>query len=117
MKETKEFMMIFRYTPQADHQPTDEELEQQHQQWGGFIGQLAISEKLVSTHQLGAEGALIHPDLTSTPGMHFANGMIVGGNMIVRAKSLDDASEMAKACPILYIGGTVEIRSITPMES
>ncbi len=115
MKETKEFMMIFRYTPKADYQPTKEELEQQ-QQWGGFIGQLAISEKLVSTHRLGDDGTLISSDLTTTPGMYSADGMIVGGNMIVRAQNLDDASEMAKACPILNIGGSVEIRSITPME-
>ena len=32
--------------------------------------------------------------------------------MIVRAKSLDEAVEMAKACPILSVGGRVEVRDI-----
>ncbi|MEM8893947.1 MAG: YciI family protein [Bacteroidota bacterium] len=117
MKETQEFMMIFRYEPQADYQPTQEELAAQGQAWGSFIGQIAISEKLVSTHQLGSEGTLLHPDHNTSPGIYKAEGQVIGGNMIVRADSLEEATEMAKGCPILNAGGTVEIRSINPMRS
>ncbi|MEQ9301967.1 MAG: YciI family protein [Cyclobacteriaceae bacterium] len=117
MKEAKEFMMIFRFEPKADYQPTQEEINLQRKQWGGFIGQLALNEKLVSTHQLGSEGAQLAADHSITTGMCFSEGKAVGGNMIVRAKSLEEATEMAKGCPILHMGGTVEIRSITPMQA
>jgi hypothetical protein len=39
----------------------------------------------------------------------------LGGNMVVRANSLDHAVEMAKGCPILQMGGTVEVRDVVPM--
>lgn len=117
MKDAREFMMIFRFEPVADYQPTQEQMKLQQQQWGGFIGQLAINEKLVSTHQLGSEGLLLAADHSTTPGIHLSEGKIIGGNMIVRANNLEDATEMAKGCPILHMGGTVEIRSITPMNS
>jgi hypothetical protein len=35
--------------------------------------------------------------------------------MVVKANTIDAAVEMAKNCPILLMGGTVEIRSIQPM--
>jgi len=35
--------------------------------------------------------------------------------MVVRANTLAEATEMAKDCPILKMGGTVEVRSINPM--
>jgi hypothetical protein len=35
--------------------------------------------------------------------------------MIVKANTLDEAVEMAKKCPILHMGGSVEVRAIQPM--
>jgi hypothetical protein len=35
--------------------------------------------------------------------------------MIVKANSIAEAAEMAKNCPILNMGGNVEVRSIQPM--
>lgn len=108
-------MMIFRFQPNNEYQPTQEELNQQHQQWGTFIGNLAISEKLVSTHQLGFNGKQLKADLSVAEGINISEGQTLGGNMIVRANTVDEAIEMAKDCPILKMGGTVEVRDILPM--
>lgn len=108
-------MLLFRFEPQNDYQPTQEELAQQHQQWGAFIGHLAITEKLVSTHQLGFTGKQLHPDHSIKEGIKVSENQTLSGNMIVRANTLDEAVEMAKACPILQVGGTVEVRDIVPM--
>lgn len=53
--------------------------------------------------------------MTVAEGVDFSGGVMLGGNMIVRAESLDEAIEMAKDCPILQMGGTVEVRDIIPM--
>ena len=37
----------------------------------------------------------------------------VGGYSIVKADSLDEATEMAKGCPALEFGGMVEVREIS----
>lgn len=116
MKQEQIFMLIFRFTPDFNYQPTAEEQTETHQQWGKFIGNIALKEKLVSTYQLGFEGKQITQDLAVTDGISVNENQTLGGNMVVRANSLEEATEMAKDCPILAIGGTVEIRSIIPMD-
>ena len=115
MVQKKEFMLLFRFEPSNDYQPTEAEMNEQHQQWGAFIGNMAIQEKLVSTYQLGFEGNQILPNKTVVNGLHIAEKQTIGGNMTVTANSLDEATEMAKHCPILSMGGTVEVRQINPM--
>jgi hypothetical protein len=114
-KMKKEFMLLFRYEPNTEYQPTEAELQQMHQEWGGFFGGLAMQEKLVSTHQLGFEGVQIQADKSIVDGMNVHNKMTVGGNVVLLAYSMDEAVEMAKACPIFEMGGTVEVRSIQAM--
>jgi hypothetical protein len=36
----------------------------------------------------------------------------LGGFIIVKTDSLEDAAEIAKGCPILTIGGNVEVREL-----
>ncbi|MFK7757796.1 MAG: YciI family protein [Flavobacteriales bacterium] len=116
MKNEQVFMMVFRYNPNTEFQPTPEQINQMREDWGSFIGNIAIKEKLESTHQLGFEGKQISPDSTVKDGMSVIGNMIISGQMIVKANSLDEAVEMAKDSPILKMGGTVEVRNIIPME-
>lgn len=115
METKKEFMLLFRFEPNFNYQPTTSELNQLHQSWGSFIGNIAIQEKLVSTHQLGFEGTQIFANKTAKNGIHVASNQTLGGNMIVKANSIGEATQIAKKCPILTMGGSVEIRSIQTM--
>jgi hypothetical protein len=71
--------------------------------------------KLVSTYQLGFEENQIFADQTTKSGFHIAEGQILSGNMVLKAESLEVATELAKNCPILIMGGSVEVRSLIPM--
>lgn len=115
MVQTNEFMLVFRYEPNNNYQPTEAEMTEMHQQWGAFIGNIAIQEKLISTHQLGFEGKQILADKSVVEGIHLSDNKTLGGNMIVKANTMDEAVEIAKKCPILVMGGTVEVRAIQPM--
>lgn len=115
MKTEQTFMMLFRFTPNPEYVPTPEELTQMKENWGGFIGNIALSEKLVSTYQLGFEGKLITSDKTVSDGILIADNKTVSGNMVVKANSIEGATEMAKGSPILKMGGSVEVRNINPM--
>jgi hypothetical protein len=42
---------------------------------------------------------------------------IVGGYLVVKAANLDEAMKLAEACPILSIGGHVEVRAVIPMNN
>ena len=37
---------------------------------------------------------------------------IIGGYLSIEAKDLNQATELAKGCPILNIGGSVEVRQV-----
>ena len=115
MVQKNDFMLVFRYEPNNNYQPTEAEMNEMHQQWGAFIGNIAIQEKLVSTHELSVEGKQIFADKSVIEGIHISESQTLGGNMIVKANTIDEAVEMAKNCPILLMGGTVEVRTIQPM--
>ena len=115
MKSSKEFMLLFRFEPNFNFQPSAEEEALMHQQWGAYIGGLAIQEKLVGTHQLGFEGMKISADQSVNDGILIAENQTMAGNMVVKANSIQEAVEIAKGCPILMMGGNVEVRDILPM--
>jgi len=115
MKELQEFMLIFRFQPNNEYQPSAEEQAAMHQEWGKFIGGIAGHGNLVSTHKLGFNGSQISADKSVSEGINVSEGHTLGGNLILKAESLDAAIEMGKGCPILAMGGSVEVRDITPM--
>jgi len=114
MEDSKEFMLLFRYEP-SNEEPTQEQLQEMQKLWGEFIGGIAGQGKLVSTHQLGFEGKKVSSDLSTKDGFHISDNQIIGGNMILKADSMEAATELGKKCPILLMGGTVEVRDILPM--
>jgi hypothetical protein len=115
MEKLNDYMLLFRFEPNANYQPTEAELAEQKKAWGTFIGGIAAQAKLVSTHQLGFTGKQVSADMRITDGIHLANEVTLGGNMVVKSYNLDEAVEIAKACPILKMGGSVEVRSILAM--
>ncbi len=114
MNSLNEYMLIFRYEP-TNEEPTKEQLEEMEKSWGNFIEHVAMQGKLVSTHQLGFDGKIISADKSLSDGFYISEGQTLGGNMVLKAESIDDAVVMAEKCPILFMGGTVEIRNIVPM--
>lgn len=106
---------MFRFTPDFNRKPSPEELSEMKKLWGEFIGNVVMQEKLVYTHQLGFEGRKISPDQSVANQIVMENNYTMGGNMVVRANSIEEATEMAKGCPILKMGGIVEVRSTIPM--
>jgi len=111
----QEFMMIFRMAPMGEFQPTPEQIQESIKQWQDWIGGIAAQGKFVSTNQLGFQGKTLKSDGVVTDGPYAEVKEIVGGNIVVKAADLDEALKLAEGCPILYIGGHVEVRDIMKM--
>lgn len=111
----KEFMMIFRHTPNPDMQLSAEQLEAGKKQWQDWIGGIAAQGKFVSTSQLGMDAKTLMPTSMVTDGPYAEVKEIVGGYLIAKADTLDEAMQLAHGCPILYMGGHVEVRDIMKM--
>lgn len=116
MGTLKEFMLLFRMQP-GNTQPTTVQMAVMQQQWSTFIGNIASQAKLVSTSRLGFESNIIDNSQTVSNHVYIANNEALTGNMLIKAASLEEATEIAKSCPVLNMGGTVEVRNTIPMQS
>lgn len=111
----KEFMMIFRMASMGDYNPTPEQLQESIKQWQDWIGGIAAQGKFVSTNQLGFTGKTLKPNNVITDGPYAEVKEMVGGYVIVKANDIDDAIKLAHGCPVLFMGGHVEVRDIMEM--
>lgn len=109
----KDFMMLFHSEPDANMEPTPEEIEAEIKLWQDWIGGIAAQGKLKNPGEgLGFEGRTVHPDGSITDGPYAEVKEFVGGFIIVTAEDIDAATELAHGCPALASGGKVEVRDI-----
>ena len=66
--------------------------------------------------QLGTEGKVVKPKNVVTNGPYVEIKETIGGYIIIKAETIDEAAEISKGCPILQGGGNVEVRPIVSME-
>ena len=98
-------------------QLTQEQIMASMQSWQGWIGGLAAAGHFVATEQLAPEGmVLTGPDATATDGPFMEVKEMLGGFLILTATDLAHAAELAKGCPVLAEGGSVEIRPLMVLE-
>lgn len=110
----KDYMMIFRFKANPSYASIPEVDHSSYQKWQNWVGGIAAQTKLVSTQCLGFRKTLISADGSQSSQAVLSDGRIVGGNMIVKAVDMNDAVHLSKGCPVLEMGGTVEIRDILP---
>ncbi len=113
----KEFLLIFRRdfsTP--ENQPSPEQMQGMMKDWNDWMGSIAAQDKLANPgNRLERDGQVVYKDRSVVNGPYVEVKEGIGGYMIVRAGSLQEASEISKGCPVLKIGGSVEVRAILPM--
>ncbi len=109
----KEFVLLFRMdlTNKAA-QPSKKQMEAYMQQWMSWINEIAGNDQLADGgNHFSGQGRVLKPnnEITETP--HIADNNSITGYIIVLAKNLDEATKIAKKCPILKGQNTsVEIR-------
>jgi hypothetical protein len=113
-----EFLLVFRRAAVSNEPaPSPEQLQAMMKPWQDWIGSIAAQNKLVSSgNRLAAEGKVVKADGVITDGPYVEIKEAIGGYIIVKANSLEEAAEISKGCPILAVGGNVEVRSIVPMD-
>ncbi|KIA92408.1 transcription initiation protein [Pedobacter kyungheensis] len=111
-----EFLLIFRRAFTHEDQPSPEMLQDSIKQWQDWFGGIAAQDKLVRPLQRwDLEGRVVHADKNVINGPYAEIKESIGGLVLIRAKDYDEAAEIAKGCPILKLGGNVEIRmAVTP---
>jgi len=114
----KEFLLVFRRNAVTNEPPpSPDQLQSMMKPWQDWMGSIAAQNKLVSTgNRLDSDGRVVTPGNVITNGPYVEIKEAIGGYIIIRASSIDEAAELSKDCPILTMGGTVEVRTLVPME-
>jgi hypothetical protein len=82
-------------------------------QYMAYSQKLAESGRLVAAEGLTMNGATLKHDgnqVNVTDGPYILAKEMVGGFYLYKAESLQEAIELAKDCPALFHGSTVEVR-------
>ncbi len=107
------FLFVYRGASAAAAKMAPEEMQQHMQKWEKWIGEgLQKGWLLDPGDGLAQEGRVVNAKKVVTDGPFVESKEIVGGFSIVQAGSIDAAAELAKGCPGLLIGGTVEVRPL-----
>ena len=114
----KEFMLLFRNEKmEGGEVPTAEQMKAVMKEWQTWIKGIAESGKFSGTNRLLSEGKTLKPGNVISDGPYAEVKEVVGGYVIVKAESLDEAVAIAKSCPNLVYGGTVEVRSVMSIDN
>ena len=110
--------MLFRNEKnESSQEPSAEQMQAAMKQWQTWIKGIAADGKYSGTNRLLSEGKTVKPGNAITDGPYAEGKEVVGGYLVVKANSLDEAVEMAKSCPNLIYGGNVEIRRVMSIDN
>ncbi len=114
-------MLLFRNAGEETHgHLSPEQRTELTRQWNEWIEGLAAAGKVQHGQPLGLTGRVVSGARGEkvTDGPYAEAKEVVGGYIVVTAVDLDEAAEIAKRCPGLPLGLTVEVRplaAVSPM--
>jgi hypothetical protein len=109
----KEFMLIFRHED-GNKVASPEQIQIWMKQTMDWIGGIAAQNKFVSGTGLPFDDSrVVHFNNVVTNGPFGEIKETIGGYIVVKADTVEEAVEFAKGCPVLQgDGNTVEVRKI-----
>ena len=111
----QKYMFLFRGGDAARAAASPEEMQQHLQKWGAWFK--GMGDKFVSGEPLDFSGKVLRGSKKTLSDGPFAEAKdLVGGYAVVKAKSVDDAVELARGCPIFEHDGVLEVRPVREMQ-
>ena len=109
----KEYVFIIRFGVQATLSP--EQQKHNTENWTRVIDQWKQQGNFIGSSLTTQPGFLIsNAERSVKQGFVADTDFRVTSLIRISATNLDDAVELAKACPTLDFGGTVEVREVQP---
>lgn len=106
-----EFTYLFRG---RDTAASPEQMQKTMEKWVAWFKELGATGHLKDPgHPLERTGKVVKgTQKTVNDGPYAEAKDVVGGYIVVEARDLAEATELSKGCPILEVGGSVEVRPI-----
>jgi hypothetical protein len=104
------YMFVFRGGPIIPNRLSPTELQGHLRKWADWVGVLAKEGHHVGGNPLENEGRTISgPGRTVCDSTQAGLRDVITGNVIVEAASIEAATELAMACPVFDVDGSVEV--------
>jgi hypothetical protein len=97
-----------------DTNASPEQMQKTMEKWRSWFKDLGEKGHLKDIgHPLESAGKVVKGKQKAVTDGPFAEAKdVVGGFSLIQARDLDQAVELSKSCPILDVGGSVEVRQI-----
>ena len=108
------YLLLFRGTD-WHMQLSPEEIQRVMGEWGAWFDRLGEQDKLAAANPLENEGAVVSGKARSVADGPFAEAKeSIGGFFLLKVETMEEALAIAKECPALPYGLTVEVRPVAP---
>ena len=112
----KDFLLLYRTDISKPPKASPEEMQATTKRWMDWIGGIAAQNKLTDRgNRLFPSGQVLKAENVIADGPYAEIKESIVGYSIVKTDSYQEATELAKGCPILKSGGTVEVREVSAM--
>jgi hypothetical protein len=115
-----DFVYLFRSTPEAQARAmgSPDDAQQSLKKWLDWVSELQSKGHLKDAGKPLDRGGKVVSGAKKlvTDGPYAESKDVVLGFMIVQARDLHQAVEIAEGCPIVEGGGSVEVRPVIPMQ-
>ena len=111
----KEYLLVYRadYETYPNIRRSPEEMQAITQKWMNWAAGIAAQGKLADRgNSLVSDGRVLKSNGSFSDGPYTEIKESIMGYSLVKASSIEEATELANGCPILLVGGSVEIREI-----
>jgi hypothetical protein len=106
------FLFVYRSAPGTRSNMSPEEMQQIMEKWSNWISAgMQKGWMLDPGDALTDEGRVVKAKVV-TDGPFVESKEVVGGFSIIQAETVAEAAELAKGCPGLLKGGSVEVRRL-----
>ena len=106
-------MYLFRGGDVRFNAMDDEQSKSHLQAWNGWMTNLSDKGVLIEGVPLSSDGRrVLNEGTVIVDGVHAEGHTSVGGYVIIKANTMDEAVSYSKDCPIFQKNGEVEIRQI-----
>ena len=117
MADNKRFAILVYGSGEGVAQLPDADRQAHMQQWDKWVGQLQADNIFAGGSPLLPAAKTISGKAATVRDGFFVpqQEQVIGGYILIKAASLDEAVEIAKGCPTFELDGTVEVREEMPM--
>ena len=104
------YLFLYRACGDTVEKMPPQEREQMTQRWRAWLGEGMQNGWVVDPGDaLKKDRRVVGTNKVMTDGPFAESKEVIGGFSIVEAATIEDAAELAKGCPALLGGGTVEV--------